>query len=37
MANFVDVIILMIAHSNSEVDPIIPMLEEKANGAIMLY
>lgn len=37
MANFVDIIILLIANSDSEVDTVIPMLEEKTNGAIMLY
>ncbi|KRT80234.1 hypothetical protein AMK59_6568 [Oryctes borbonicus] len=37
LANFVDIIILVIAHTDSDVDPVVPMLEEKTNGAIMLY
>ncbi|GJQ87343.1 hypothetical protein Trydic_g17390 [Trypoxylus dichotomus] len=37
LVNFVDIIILVIAHTESDVDPVVPMLEEKTNGAIMLY
>lgn len=36
-ANFVNLIVLCIANSDRDVDPVIPMLEEKTNGAIMLY
>lgn len=35
--SFIDIIILIIANSERDVDHIIPMLEEKTNGAIMLY
>lgn len=37
VANFLDIIVIHIANSDKKVDPIIPMMEEKTNGAIMLY
>ncbi|XP_019878297.1 uncharacterized protein LOC109606173 [Aethina tumida] len=37
VAVFVDIIIIYIANSDKEVETVIPVLEEKANGAIMLY
>lgn len=37
-ATFVDIIVIYIANSESrEVTPVYPVLEEKTNGAIMLY
>lgn len=35
--SFVNIIVIYIAKSEREVENIIPVLEEKANGAIMLY
>ena len=37
VASFVNIIIVFIANSEKEVDTVIPVLEEKTNGAIMLY
>ncbi|KAJ8920071.1 hypothetical protein NQ315_011725 [Exocentrus adspersus] len=37
VANFVNIIIIFIANSEKEVETVIPVLEEKTNGAIMLY
>nr|XP_022918203.1 uncharacterized protein LOC111427336 [Onthophagus taurus] len=36
-ANFINIIILLIANSDGNKETVIPMLEEKTNGAIMLY
>lgn len=37
IASFINIIIIFIANSEKEVDTVVPVLEEKANGAIMLY
>lgn len=37
VAHFINIIIIYIANSDKKIDPIIPMIEEKTNGAIMLY
>ncbi|XP_018575915.1 uncharacterized protein LOC108914566 [Anoplophora glabripennis] len=37
VATFVNIIIVFIANSEKEVETVIPVLEEKTNGAIMLY
>jgi magnesium-transporting ATPase (P-type) len=37
VASFVNIIIIFIANSEKEVDTVVPVLEEKTNGAIMLY
>lgn len=37
VATFVNIIIIFIANSEKEVETVIPVLEEKTNGAIMLY
>ncbi|XP_057654909.1 uncharacterized protein LOC130893118 [Diorhabda carinulata] len=37
VSSFINIIILVIANTEREVDTIIPVLEEKTNGAIMLY
>lgn len=36
-ASFVNIIIIFIAKMEKDVETIVPVLEEKTNGAIMLY
>lgn len=37
VTSFVNIIITFVAKSEREVENIVPVLEEKTNGAIMLY
>lgn len=37
VASFINIIIIFIANIEKEVETVIPVLEEKTNGAIMLY
>ncbi|KAG5866903.1 hypothetical protein JTB14_033548 [Gonioctena quinquepunctata] len=37
VASFINIVIIFIANTEREVETVIPVLEEKTNGAIMLY
>lgn len=37
VASFVNVIVIFIANSEKDVENVVPVLEEKTNGVIMLY